>query len=257
NAQGDLKVGQLVVGNSFGYPLEGLKLSFSLERQQNGVIYVPKATLENPAAGTLLELRAGLALRESPPKLSARGSLSQDLLKVWRNPDVFSGQGRAHLDFKVESSDLTIFNTSAVLTLDGVSLQMQPWGLIAEGVDSKIPLVSELERTSRGFAVIRGRRLNRYSTLRFSGQHPLFTRRSYLSIRRLATPQVTIESFAGNLSVDHNLISLSQMEMSVRGGHLTGQCLLDVDAKDIRARAELRATGILSSQGERFDGNAA
>src|SRR5262249_32553452 len=71
NGHGELNVGQVLVGKSFGYPLEGLKLSFSLERQKDGVIHVPKAALENAAAGTMLELRGGLALQESPPKLSA------------------------------------------------------------------------------------------------------------------------------------------------------------------------------------------
>ena len=256
NAHGELNVGQVLVGKSFGYPLEGLKLTFSLERQRDGVIHVPKATLENAAAGTTLELRGGLALHESPPKLSAQGFLTQDLLKVWRNADVFSGQGRAELHFSVESPDLTVFNTSAALTLNGVSLRMPPWGLTAEGVDSEIPLVSTFARIPRGWAVVRGHRLNAYSALRFWDQHPLFKRRSYLSIRRLVTPQLTVESFAGNLKVDHNLISLDQMEMSVRGGQLAGQCLLDTDVNNLRAKTQLRATGVLSSKGEPFDGNA-
>ncbi len=257
NAHGELNVGQVLVGKSFGYPLEGLKLSFSLERQRDGVIHVPKATLENDAAGTRLELRGGLALQEIPHKLSAQGALTQDLPRVWRNADVFSGEGRAELRFAVESSDLTVFNTSAALTLERVSLRMPPRGLIAEGVDSEIPLVSAFVHTPRGFAVVRGHHVNAYSALRFLDQHPLFSRRSYLSIKRLVTPQLTLESFAGNLKVDHNLISIDQMEMSVRGGHLAGQCILDTDANNLRAKAELRATGILSSEGEPFDGNAA
>jgi hypothetical protein len=134
---------------------------------------------------------------------------------------------------------------------------MPPWGLVAEGVDSEIPLVSAFTNTPSGFAIVRGHRLNAYSALRFGDQHPLFSRRSYLSIRRLVTPQLTLESFAGNLKVDHNLISIDQMEMSVRGGHLAGQCILDTDAKNLRAKADLRATGIRSSEGEPFDGNAA
>gem|GEM_PF-6386271 len=256
DAQGELNLERLVVGQNFGYPLEGLKLSFSLERHRDGVIHVPKATLENAAAGTMLELRGGVAIDESPPKLSAQGVLKQDLLKVWRNADVFSGRGHAELRFEVESSDFAVFNTSAALALESVSLQLPPWGITAEGVDSEIPLVSTFARTPRGWAVVRGHRLNPYSALRFWDQHPLFQRRSYFSIRRLATPQLTVESFAGNLKVDHNLISVDQMEMSVRGGHLAGQCLLDTDANNLRARAQLRATGILSSEGEPFDGNA-
>ena len=257
NAQGELALGQVLVSEDFGYPLEGLKLSFSLERQTDGVVRLPKATLENVSAGTTLELRGGLALEEIPAKLSARGSLTQDLSKVWRNPDVFSGQGRAELRFAVESSDLTVFHASGALTLDRVALRMPRWGLVAEEVDSEIPLLGAFERNPRGIELIQARRPNPYSALRFADQHPLFSRRSYLSIRRLVTPDFTLESFAGNVKVDHNLIAIDQMEMAVRGGHLAGQCLLDTDPKALRAKAVLRATGILSSSGEPFDGNAA
>jgi hypothetical protein len=118
-------------------------------------------------------------------------------------------------------------------------------------------LLWAFERNPRGIELIPARRPNPYSALRFADQHPLFSRRSYLSIGRLVTPQLTLESFAGNLRVDHNLIAIDQMEMTVRGGHLAGQCLLDTDPKALRAKAVLRATGILSTSGEPFDGNAA
>jgi len=157
----------------------------------------------------------------------------------------------------VESSDLTVFHASGALTLDRVALRMPRRGLVAEEVDSEIPLLWAFESTPRGIELIPARRPNPYSTLRFADQHPLFSRRSYLSIRRLVTPDFTLESFAGNVKVDHNLIAIDQMEMSVRGGYLAGQCLLDTDPKALRAKAVLRATGILSSSGEPFDGNAA
>ncbi|HEX4804051.1 MAG TPA: hypothetical protein VFV14_11095, partial [Myxococcaceae bacterium] len=257
NAQGELELGQVIASENFGYPLEGLKLSFSLERQMDGVIHLSKASLANPSAGTMLELQGGLSLQETPAKLSARGFLTQDLSKAWRNPEVFSGQGRAELRFTVESSDLTVFHASGALTLDRVALRMPRWGLVAEEVDSEIPLLWAFERNPRGIEFIQARHPNPFSALRFADQHPLFSRRSYLSIRRLVTPDFTLESFAGNLKVDHNLIAIDQMEMSVRGGHLAGQCLLDTDPKALRAKVVLRATGILSSSGEPFDGNAA
>ncbi len=257
NAHGELEVGPVLQSEGFDYPLEGLKLSFSLERQADGVLFLPSARLENPAAGTMLEVRGGLALQENPAKLSAHGTLTQDLSKVWRNADVFSAHGRAELRFDVESPDSRVFDASSVLTLNGVDFRMPAWGLIAEGVDSEIPLLGTFALKSNGIAAIRKRHINPYSALRFADQYPLFRQQSYLSIRRLVMPQVTLESFAGNLKVDHNLISMDQMEMSVRGGHLAGQCLVDTDPKRLRAKAELRAVGILSSHGEPFDGNAA
>ncbi|HYO66074.1 MAG TPA: hypothetical protein VEU33_08330, partial [Archangium sp.] len=46
-------------------------------------------------------------------------------------------------------------------------------------------------------------------------------------------------------------------EMGVRGGRITGQCVLNWEGKHSSLEAHVRATGVKSSRGEPFDGNAA
>ena len=52
-------------------------------------------------------------------------------------------------------------------------------------------------------------------------------------------------------------MSLSQLEMGLRGGRLTGQCLLDWRPDDTTVQLRVRASDVASSHGEPFDGNAA
>jgi hypothetical protein len=105
--------------------------------------------------------------------------------------------------------------------------------------------------------MLRDADINPYSELRFTDQHPLLSQRSYLSIARVVTPLVSIAPLAGNLKIQQNIISLSQLEMGIRGGRVTGQCVLDYDGKDSTMQAHVRASGVQSSHGEPFDGNAA
>jgi hypothetical protein len=50
---------------------------------------------------------------------------------------------------------------------------------------------------------------------------------------------------------------MNQLEMGVRGGRITGQCVLDWQGKHSTLEARVRATGVQSSRGEPFDGHAA
>ena len=125
-------------------------------------------------------------------------------------------------------------------------------------MDGEIPLTADLVADAGGMRLLRSTPINTYSELRFADQHPLLSRRSFISIARLTTPLLTITSLAGNLRVDDNIVSLSQLEMRLRGGRLTGQCLLDwrEDATP-RCSCASCASDVASSQGEPFDGNAA
>jgi translocation and assembly module TamB len=99
--------------------------------------------------------------------------------------------------------------------------------------------------------------LNPYAMLRFADQHPLLSHRSFLSIARVRTPFVDIAPFAANFKVEQNIISLSQVEMGVRGGSITGNSVVEWDGEDSKVHAEVRASNVQSSHGEPFDGNAA
>jgi hypothetical protein len=93
--------------------------------------------------------------------------------------------------------------------------------------------------------------------LRFADQHPLLSRSGFMSVGSITTPRISIAPLAGNLSINQNMVSMSQLEMGVRGGRITGQCVLNWEGKHSSLEAHVRATGVKSSRGEPFDGNAA
>jgi hypothetical protein len=68
---------------------------------------------------------------------------------------------------------------------------------------------------------------------------------------------IDIAPLAANLQIEQNVAQLSQLELGVRGGRITGQCTLDWGERDSTVQAHVRATGLRSSHGEPFDGNAA
>jgi hypothetical protein len=68
---------------------------------------------------------------------------------------------------------------------------------------------------------------------------------------------VSIAPLAGNLQVEQNIVSFRQFEMGIRGGRVTGQCVLDWQGARSTLDLHVRATDVQSSHGEPFDGNAA
>ena len=76
-------------------------------------------------------------------------------------------------------------------------------------------------------------------------------------MRKLTTPQVTLAPFAANVQVSQSVLYLSQLETGLSGGVITGELMVDMNEKDPRARANVRATGIKSEGGDVFTGNAA
>jgi len=98
---------------------------------------------------------------------------------------------------------------------------------------------------------------NSYSELRFADQHPMFSQHSYLTIAHIDTPWISIAPFAGNLAIQDNILSLSQLELGVRGGRVTGRAEVQLEGLDTKAELNLRASNVHSSHGEPFDGNTA
>ena len=120
-----------------------------------------------------------------------------------------------------------------------------------------MPVSADVAVRAGRTVLLRQSGVNPYPALRFADQHPLLTHASFISAARLATPAFTAAPLAGNVKVEQNLVSVSQLEMGVRGGNVTGSCVLDWNGPRTTLEARVRATGVLSSQGEPFDGNAA
>jgi hypothetical protein len=239
------------------YPTGDLSLSFKASRDRDGLIRVPNLQLENRAAGTSVELRGGLDLGEDRRSFSMTGTLKQDLAKAWRAREEFIGRGALTTDVAVESGDLRRYQTTASLRIKDGHVELARQHFKAEAIDGEVPVVTEFFLGKRGLKSTRDAEPNSYSELRFADQHPRLSRRSYLSIARIETPWATVAPLAGNLVIDHRTLSMSQIELGVREGRVTGRATILWHGLDSTAEVDLRASGVKSSRGEPFDGNVA
>jgi len=86
--------------------------------------------------------------------------------------------------------------------LAGVDVKIPGSKVLLEGLDGQLPIAVALRVTPRGIRLANEGTDNPYKSLRYADQHPLLRRSSFLTFRRLDTPQVTIMSFAGNLQIE-------------------------------------------------------
>ncbi|AFE04517.1 hypothetical protein COCOR_02157 [Corallococcus coralloides DSM 2259] len=260
--KGDIELKQLVKVRSMEqkpalpYPVQDVEASFSVVRKPTGVIRIPDLKLSNGGTQTLLKVRGRLDLSNEQQRMGLRGSLEQDLAHLAR-PGQVEGSGKVTVDFRVASPDLVVFRTSSNLKLQDVNVRMPESGIVVEALNGDVPLTENVEVSQDGVRLLNDLDVNPYSMLRFADQHPLLTRSGFMSADRITTPWVTIAPLAGNLAINQNVFSMSQLEMGVRGGRITGQCMLDWQGKNSTLETHVRVTGVKSSRGEPFDGNAA
>jgi hypothetical protein len=145
----------------------------------------------------------------------------------------------------------------ADVRVEGAELRLPKSGVSIEGADGEVPITVSVRMGPHGPRLMREDQDNPYSSLRFADQHPLLSRSSFISIRRLTLPQVTIAPLVGNLQIEQNMISLRQFEIGIRGGRVTGQCALDWNGMSSTLDMHVRADGVQSSHGEPFTGSAA
>ncbi|ATB48597.1 hypothetical protein [Corallococcus macrosporus] len=238
------------------YPVQDVEASFTARRKPSGVIHVPELHVANAGTDTRLKVRGRLDLSEDRRRLGLRGELSQDMARLTR-PGVLEGRGKVTVDFRVGSPDLVVFRTFSNLRIQDLHLRMPEQGFEVEALDGNVPLTENLELRDGQLRLLSDIDVNPYPMLRFADQHPLLSRSGYVSANRIATPRVSIAPMAGNLSVNQHVIAMTQLEMGVRGGRITGQWLLDWQGPRSTLEARVRATGVQSSRGEPFDGNAA
>lgn len=251
-----LKVGTLEQRPALPYPVQDLEWAFTARRTPNGVIRVPELRLSHAGTSTELKLRGRLDLSDNRRRLAIRGELAQDLAKLVQ-PGQLESSGKVAVQFRVASPDLAVFRTRSNLLLENVNVRLPKSGVVIEALDGNVPLVENVELTEGGVRLLNDLEVNPYSMLRFADQHPLMSSSGYISAGSITTPLISISPLAGNLSINQNMVSMSQLEMGVRGGRVTGQCVVDWQGKHSTLEAHVRATGVQSSRGEPFDGNAA
>jgi translocation and assembly module TamB len=244
------------------YPVGDLAFTLSAERDPEGLVHVSELKLVNGAGGTSLALTGSADLGARRRRLSVTTHLTQDLAPLSRAPERFVGRGTVALDATVESPDLALFRARVDLKVDDVHAKLPRAGIDVEAANGVIPITTavEIETDDTGKTVALLRRdaeRNPYSMLRFADQHSLLRRTGFISIASVSTPLFSIAPLAGNLGVEQNVVSLSQFEMGIRGGRITGQCALDWDGPRSTLELHVRASGVQSSHGEPFDGNIA
>ncbi|NBD11790.1 translocation/assembly module TamB domain-containing protein [Corallococcus silvisoli] len=251
-----VKVRSLEQKPALPYPVQDLEGSFTARRKANGVIHVPDLRVFNAATRTQLQLQGRLDLSEGRRRLALRGELEQDMASL-AQPGRIESSGKVSVDFRVASPDLVVFRTLSHLAFQNVNLRLPEAGIEVETLDGSVPLTENVTLADGLPRLLSDVDVNPYSMLRFADQHPLLSRSSFVSVGRITTPHLSIAPLAGNLTINQNVVSMSQLEMGVRGGRITGQCLLDWQGKNSTLEAHVRATGVKSSRGEPFDGNAA
>ena len=251
-----LKVRSLEQKPALPYPVQDLEGSFSARREPDGLIHIPDLHLSNAGTSTQLKAEGRLELGDDRRRLAIRGELEQDLSRLTK-PGLVESSGKVTLDFQVASPNLVVFRTLSNVLLQNVNLRMPESGVILEALDGNVPLNENVELSEGQVKLLGDIDVNPYSMLRFADQHPLLSRSGFVSVGSITTPRISIAPLAGNLSINQNVFSMSQLEMGVRGGRITGQCVLNWQGKHSTLEARVRATGVKSSRGEPFDGNAA
>jgi hypothetical protein len=168
------------------------------------------------------------------------------------------GRGQASVQLRLDSGNLRVFHALAAVRVAGATIELPRANMKIESMDGEIPLTADLVADADGMHLLHSTGINAYSELRFADQHPLLSRPSFVSIARVTTPLISIAPVAGNLRVDDNIVSLNQLELGVRGGRVTGQCILDWrGGNQAKVQMRVRGSDVKSSHGEPFDGNAA
>ncbi|AKV00410.1 hypothetical protein AKJ09_07073 [Labilithrix luteola] len=239
------------------YPVGNAAVALAFRRSRDGVIHLSNFEMVNGAGGTSLALKGAIDPSEEQKRLSLRGDLRQNLALLSNAPQRFSGRGTANVTLRVESPDLATFRTIADVRVERADLRLPGYGVVIEEADGEVPITIAVRAGPHGIRMMREDKDNPYSSLRFADQHPLLSRSSFISIRRLTTPLVTVAPIAGNLQIEQNIISLRQFEIGLRGGRVTGQCALNLNGEKSTLDMHLRADGVQSSHGEPFTGSAA
>jgi hypothetical protein len=176
---------------------------------------------------------------------------------MWRDRQFLVAHGSLAADVHVDSGDLRLYRTRGSVRMKDATVELPRQKLKVESVDGEIPAVADVLFATGGPRLLKNAEVNTYTELRFVDQHPLLSRHSFLNVARLETPWATVAPLAGNLVIDNNMLSLSQLELGVRNGRVSGRALVALQGMDTKAQLNVRASGVQSSRGEPFDGSLA
>lgn len=239
------------------YPIGDVTLNMRARRNTAGLIRISDLRIENRAAGTSLAVNGGIDVLGEQRRIAVRTVLKQDLARASTRKAQFVGRGKVSLDLNMQSPDLRTFYTKALLRLEDAQILLPKFHIAVDAIDGELPILADVKFGRKGVELLRNIQVNPYTMLRFADQHPLLKRQSFLSIGSVTTPMGSISPFAANIEIEQNILSLSQLEMGVRDGRITGSGLFEWKGAKSKLHTDIRVTGVKSSYGEPFDGNAA
>ena len=239
------------------YPVGDVTVALSAGRGRDGLLRVTNLFVHNGRGGTTLVGEGSLDPEGRRRHLALTTTAVQDLAPLSVFPDRFTGRGKVVIGATVESPDLSLFRTQFDVKVEQAQLRVPRAHIEAEGINGEIPIRIVFDVDHGDVALSRKFAPSPFARLGLTDRHPLLRRRGLVSIGRFTTPRVSIAPFIGKVSIDQNVVALDQFELGIRGGWLTGDCVLDWDGLASKLEAHLRASGVRSSHGEPFDGNIA
>ncbi len=266
------------------YPAADFSADLSLRLASLSAFSLDRCLLTSEQAGTRLELAmamddeagnlaalardpvsAGQALLATAPmtageSLTLSGVLHQDLACLDGDPSTLSATGELVVPFRVESPEQVQYRLTGTLEFRDVSLELPGEAVAVQGLNGKCLIVEELRDGPDGFVLVPRARSNVYARAAFSDTQPYLSGDSYFSIERLAwSNRLEAGPLAGNFRVDRNMIRLDQLQMTVAGGTVSGQLLVDgrERATTLFFRGAANGLRLAGDSAERLDANMA
>jgi hypothetical protein len=211
--------------------------------------------LANPGAGTKVELAGDLERDLGDPaagvlgrsSLALHGTLEQKLDSLNAAPEKLRARGHLAMPFQIESGDLSLFRTTAKLTLRDVSIELPARKLRIAQVRGELPVTQEIVITQAGPERVGQGERGLFSQLRFPDYRPFAGSGDYLSIGELTYAGKSYGPVAGNARIDRDIVAVDQLELTALGGKITGQCLAELRGVDTQLAFRGKLTGIQPS----------
>jgi len=208
--------------------------------------------LANPGSGTAFDVKgnvergattpaAGVVARNS---LALEGTLVQGLDHLDAVPGQLAARGTVRVPFRVESGDLSLFRTTAQIGLERVSVELPASQLRVTEINGQVPVVQELVLGPDGVVRVGQGERGPFSQLRFPDYRPFAGDADYLTIGEIVMNGNSFGPAAGNARVDHDVISLDQLELAALGGKISGQLLAQLRGADTELVFRGKLTGL-------------
>lgn len=257
------------------YKIGDATFSADITHKQGGDVRIDQLAMNNPLAGTALELSGGVQLPTSAAadtvgaqgvltrvtgrrSLALIGTATQELAPLAAHDERVTASGKVSVPFRLESGDLTVLRATAKVNLIDVGVGIPALQVAANGISGNIPMREDIEIRDGTVRLLGGGSSNAYARWRFADQQAFIGGDHFVSVQSVTVRGNTFGPIAGNAEVDRNMLHLDQLEMSVLGGKVTGQCIVNIDGRDTEVAFRGSITGVKApGSDQRLDANTA